>query len=213
MSISFVPFQQCIRICAVKIYPHTSQEMFWQRLRQPYGGGGSILLGEWFDWEAFHQSFHSSGPPVSSFWVSGEGYSPGGSESMVGSKLLRRKMIDSLTGRKEKKIFLTLQKRYDPQAQALWIYRAISLPPCPSASHIQGTGCLEVDGSAKHLRSGNSFGIHSHLPVRPSTLCQCLHQDCYDHCLPRPAGPKSHQTMTDQRRLIQLHNEMINQKI
>lgn len=110
MSIYFVPFQQCIRICAVKIYPHTSQETFWQRLRQPYGGGGSILLGEWFDWEAFHQAFPSSGPPVSSFWVSGEGYSPGGSESMVGSKLLRRKMKDSLTGRKEKKIFFNSTK-------------------------------------------------------------------------------------------------------
>lgn len=160
MSISFVPFQQCIRICAVKIYPHTSQEMFWQRLRQPYGGGGSILLGEWFDWEAFHQTFPSSGPPVSSFWVSGEGYSPGGSESVVGSKLLRRKMIDSLTGRKED-FFLTLQKRYNPQAQALWIYRAISLPPLPFClSHpgdwVPGRGWVpsfarEIQGLPKDL--------------------------------------------------------------
>ena len=148
MSISFVPFQQCIRMCAVKIYPHTGQEMLWQRLRQPYGGGGSILLGEWFDWVAFHQTFPSNGPPVSSFWVSGEGYSPGGSESMVGSKLLRRKMIDSLTGRKEDFFFFKLYKRdIIPKHKLCESTEQFSCLLCPPASHIQRTGCLEVGGS------------------------------------------------------------------
>ena len=132
-----------------------------ERLRQPYGGGGSILLGEWFDWVAFHQTFPSNGPPVSSFWVSGEGYSPGGSESMVGSKLLRRKNDRFLDRKKGRFFFLTLQKRYYPQAQALWIYRAIFLPPLPSCiSHpedwVPGGGWVpsfarEIQGLPKDL--------------------------------------------------------------
>lgn len=57
--------------------------------------------------------------------------------------------------------FLTLQKRYYPQAQALWIYRAIFLPPLPSCiSHpedwVPGGGWVpsfarEIQGLPKDL--------------------------------------------------------------
>lgn len=155
MSISFVPFQQCIRICAVKIYPHSGQEMFWQRLRQPYGGGGSILLGEWFDWKAFHQTFPSNGPPVSLFWVSGEGYSPGGSESVVGSKLLRRKMIDSLTGRKKDFFFFnSTEEILSPSTS--FVNLQSNFPASPALLHLTSRGLGAWKWMGPLLRRGDT---------------------------------------------------------
>lgn len=75
----------------------------------------------------FTKTFSSDVLLINSFWAAGAGHSPPGSVSSTGSKLLRRRMIKTLTGRKEDLLCLSQQKKYSPQAQGLWLSR-VTLP-------------------------------------------------------------------------------------
>ena len=136
MSISFVPFQQCIRILACT---RTGQEMSWQRLRQTYGGV-SILPGEWFGWEAFHQNFPL--PWATCHFILS--YRRGAFHRCFSilcwlQVTERRKMIKTLTGRKEDLFCSSQQKRDSPQAKVLWTHRVI-LPASPALLHLTSRG-------------------------------------------------------------------------
>lgn len=105
-----------------------------------HGDGGSILPGEWFHQDTFHQGLPIQQATCHSLWAPGAGHPPAGPDSSVGSKLLMR-IVKSFTGRKADLLCLSPTIQTVSHTPAFWLQRVSTQQAY--ISH----GCLEVGWS------------------------------------------------------------------